>query len=110
MPRNWKPLAVLVDVRLGAWPVHVVGEKLFQSMPAPSSMRFPSSSWNPCAVPTAPANAATCQPTTSVAMTPIPNKNLVRLLTTVSPTHLEAAPIGEQLFAHDNSQRDCAAF
>ena len=23
---------------------------------------------------------------------------------------LEAAPIGEQLFAHDNSQRDCAAF
>jgi hypothetical protein len=26
------------------------------------------------------------------------------------PQALEAAPIGGQLFAHDNSQRDCTAF
>jgi hypothetical protein len=36
---------------------------------------------------------------TSAAMTPIPNKNLVRLLTTVSPTHLPtlliSAPVAE---------------
>src|SRR5215203_4890312 len=33
------------------------------------------------------AYAATCKPSTSVAMTPIPNNHLVRLLTTHSPTH-----------------------
>jgi hypothetical protein len=29
---------------------------------------------------------------------------------TLTLTSLEAAPIGGQLFAHDNSQRDCTAF
>src|SRR5919112_6901883 len=43
------------------------------------------------------ANAATCQPMTSAAMTPIPNKNLVRLLTTVSPTHLPTLLISRLL-------------
>src|SRR5918997_4876612 len=50
-----------------------------------SSVTALPSSWNTSSWT---ANAATCQPMTSAAMTPIPNNNLVRLFTTVSPTHL----------------------
>src|SRR5215204_4840970 len=50
-----------------------------------SSLRLPSVISK--LLPVRAANATTCQPMTSAAMTPIPNKNLVRLLTTHSPTH-----------------------
>src|SRR5215208_207367 len=50
-----------------------------------SSLRLPSVISK--LLPVRAANATTCQPMTSAAMTPIPNRNLVRLLTTHSPTH-----------------------
>src|SRR3954454_14752356 len=59
-PRNVHPRAVLLDVRVGAVPVQLVGLKLFQSIPAAAlSTRLPSSSSNPDSVPTGPASAAT---------------------------------------------------
>src|SRR5215203_3865585 len=47
------------------------------------------------------ANAATCQPTTSAAMTPIPNNHLVRLLTTHSPYLLTSAHVAEPILERD---------
>src|SRR5215207_2211596 len=86
MPSKSHPLAESVAVRFGAVPVHVVGAKPFQSKSSVLfTARFPSSSSNPDCSTT--PNAATCQPTTSAAMTPITNNHLVRLLTTLSPTH-----------------------
>src|SRR5918994_2218440 len=59
IPRNVQPRAVLLDIRVGAVPVQVVGLKLFQSIPAGAlSTRLPSSSSNPERVPTGPASAA----------------------------------------------------
>src|SRR5215208_2223917 len=93
MPLNWKPSAVKLSgvCRVGVvagWGDHMTSAKLFQSMPvAASSARFASSSSNPCAEPTGPANAAICQPRSSAPMT-VSTNNIVRLLTTVSPTHL----------------------
>ena len=59
-PRKVQPRAVLLDIRVGAVPVQVVGSKLFQSIPAMAALstRLPSSSSNPESVPTGPASAA----------------------------------------------------
>src|SRR5918993_189227 len=48
IPRKVQPSAVLLETRVGAVPVQVVGLKLFQSIPAAAlSTRLPSSSSNP---------------------------------------------------------------
>src|SRR5215213_6187161 len=107
MPLNVKPLETLSAVRVGlvaGWGDQVAGEKVFQSMPVTAlSMRFASSSSNPPAVPTGPANATTCQPTTSAAMAPIANNNIVRLLTTHSPYLLTSAPVAEPMHMRPSS-------
>src|SRR5215216_5733610 len=63
------------------------------------SARSPSLPWK--GEPAKLANATTCQPTTSAAITPIPNNHLVRLLTTHSPYLLISAPVAEPILERD---------